>query len=155
MVNHRERYELDEKDRQILKILVNNARTPFSKIARILGLSEASVYVRIRKLEKAGILRGYTANIDLSKLGYNVRALIMLKLKPENYREALDMLKKLPNAVEIYEITGEYHVILKVIARSNEELSEFIDRLGAIPGILETQTQYVLRVIKEESSFII
>lgn len=151
MSYHKERFELDEKDRKILRILVSNSRTPFSKIARELGLSEASIYVRIRKLEKIGVLKGYTASIDLTKLGYSTRALIMLKLSPERYREAISRIKVFPNTIDVYEITGEFHVIIKVVARSNEELSQLIDNLGSIPGVIETRTLYILRTIKEES----
>ncbi|RLG88702.1 MAG: AsnC family transcriptional regulator [Thermoprotei archaeon] len=151
MSYHRERFELDEKDRKILRILVTNARTPFSRIARELGLSEASIYVRIRRLEKIGVLRGYTASIDLAKLGYTIRALIMLKLSPDRYREAISQIKVFSNTIDVYEITGEFHIVMKVVARSNEELSQLIDKLGSIPGVLETRTLYVLRTIKEES----
>jgi len=151
MSYHKERFELDEKDRKILRILVSNSRTPFSKIARELGLSEASIYVRIRKLEKMGILKGYTASIDLTKLGYSTRALIMLKLSPEKYREAISRIKVFSNTIDVYEITGEFHVVMKVVARSNEELSQLIDKLGSIPGVIETRTLYILRTIKEES----
>ena len=75
----------------------------------------------------------------------------MLKLSPEKYREAISRIKVFSNTIDVYEITGEFHVVMKVVARSNEELSQLIDKLGSIPGVIETRTLYILRTIKEES----
>lgn len=64
--------ELDEKDRRIIEVLKNNARTSYTEIAKILGLSDVAVLKRIRRLEQLGIIKRYTIVLDYKKLGYNI-----------------------------------------------------------------------------------
>ena len=142
--------DLDETDKAILRILLIDARTPYSRIARMLGLSEATVYLRVKKLKEKGVLRGFYADIDAFKIGFNVLAFVLIKADPKCYKEVLERLREIKNIVELYEVTGEYMGLAKIRTRTQEELVKTIDEIGEVEGVTATYTMYVLKVLKEE-----
>ncbi len=142
--------DLDETDKAILRILLIDARTPYSKIARMLGLSEATVYLRVKRLKEKGILRGFYADVDAFKVGFNVLAFVLIKADPRRYKEVLEKLREIRSIVELYEVTGEYMGLAKIRTRSQEELVKVIDEIGGVEGVTGTYTMYVLKVLKEE-----
>jgi len=137
---------------RILYILVRDARTPFRQIAKELGIGESTVYVRIRKLLDMGILKGFTAIVDLDKLGYGVMAFIEVKVKPQVLGGITGRITGVKGVVEVYEVSGEYPLIAKVVASSNAELSRIIDDIGRIEGVDSLNVRYVLRKISYEAS---
>ena len=143
---------LDSTDMRILYILVRDARTPFRQIAKELGIGESTVYVRIRKLLDMGILKGFTAIVDLDKLGYGVMAFIEVKVKPQVLGGITGRITGVKGVVEVYEVSGEYPLIAKVVASSNAELSRIIDDIGRIEGVDSLNVRYVLRKISYEAS---
>ncbi len=142
--------DLDETDKAILRILLIDARTPYSKIARMLGLSEATVYLRVKRLKEKGVLRGFYADVDAFKVGFNVLAFVLIKADPRRYREVLEKLREIRSIVELYEVTGEYMGLAKIRTRTQEELVKVIDEIGGVEGVTGTYTMYVLKVLKEE-----
>lgn len=141
---------LDEVDRKILDALQHNARMPLKRIASMLGVSEGTVHVRLRKLLAGGVIRGFHAVLDEEKIGYRVKAIVALKADPSLYTHILEALKEIEGITEIYDVTGEYYAILKVKARSREDLTRIIDRIGSIRGVQSTSTMIVLRTVKED-----
>ncbi len=141
---------MDEKDKAILRILQKDARTPFARIARILGVSEATIYLRVKRLIKAGILRGYHADVDPAKAGLATQAFVFVKVSPRRSRDAAEKVRGIPGIYEVYNVTGEYQLIAKVLARDREELARIVDRIGGIDGVSDINVVYVLRVVKEE-----
>jgi len=137
---------------RILYILVRDARTPFRQIAKELGIGESTVYVRIRKLLDMGILKGFTAIVDLDKLGYGVMAFIEVKVKPQVLGGITGRITGVKGVVEVYEVSGEYPLIAKVVASNNAELSRIIDDIGRIEGVDSLNVRYVLRKISYEAS---
>jgi len=139
---------IDEIDRKILDILRRNAKTSLREISRELNLPITTVYYRLKRLEKEGIIESYTIKINYEKLGYKVRAFILIKYDPTSGISQKDLLKKLKsfeNVEEAYIITGEYDILLKVISKDIEELSTFIlDVLRNVKGVKETVTMIVL-----------
>lgn len=142
--------KLDHIDRKILEILQDNAKTPYSQIASQLGISEATVHLRIRKLVNAGVIKRFQAIVDPEKVGKKVTAIIAVVAIPQKYSQVLKQLEKMPEVCEIYDVTGEYSTVLKVRVKSREELARIIDEIGSIDGVESTKTMYVLRVIKED-----
>lgn len=141
---------MDEKDKAILRILQKDARTPFARIARILGVSEATIYLRVKRLIKAGILRGYYADVDPAKAGLATQAFVFAKVSPRRSRDAAEKVRAIPGIYEVYSVTGEYQLLAKVLARDREELARIVDRIGGIEGVSDINVVYVLRVVKEE-----
>lgn len=143
--------KLDEIDIKILRLLQEDARTPLSKVAREVGVSEATVHMRIRKLKELGILKGFQALIDASSVGKGLTAITLIKADPVKYADLLERLKSIPDIYEVYDVTGEYDAVVKLRSRSREELASLIDNIGKIPGVQSTLTMIVLKTIKEET----
>ena len=142
--------KLDHIDRKILELLQENAKMPYSQIAGQIGVSEATVHLRIKKLVNAGVIKRFQAIVDPEKVGRKVTAIIAVVATPQKYAQVLQELEKIEDIYEIYDVTGEYSTILKVRVRSKEELAQLIDRVGSIDGVESTKTMYVLRVVKED-----
>ena len=142
--------ELDDVDRQILNLLQDNARRSFKEIAEEAKVSEATVFVRVKKLMKNSVIKSYKAIVDPKQVGKGTLAFVMLKANPNVYTKVLPTLVNMDEIYEIYDVTGAYYAILKIRTSSTEELATIIDKIGMIEGITGTETTVVLRSIKEE-----
>ncbi|MCC6002948.1 MAG: Lrp/AsnC family transcriptional regulator [Thermofilum sp.] len=141
---------LDHIDRRILEILQDNAKTPYAQIASQLGISEATVHLRIKKLGSLGVIKRFQAIVDPEKVGRKVTAIIGVIATPQKYSQVLKELEKMPEVTEIFDVAGEYSTLLKVRVKSKEDLARLLDEIGRIDGVESTKTMYVLRVIKED-----
>ena len=142
--------ELDDVDRQILNLLQDDARRSFKEIAEEAKVSEATVFVRVKKLMKNSVIKSYKAIVDPKQVGKGTLAFVMLKANPNVYTKVLPTLVDMDEIYEIYDVTGAYYAILKIRTSSTEELATIIDKIGMIEGITGTETTVVLRSIKEE-----
>jgi len=140
---------VDEIDKKILSKLQENARVPFSKIAKEIGVSEATVFLRVKRLMKMGVIKGFRTIVSSQLLGKALTAFILVKADPREYPHVLDVIKQMDAVVEAYDVTGPYYAILKVIAEDKESLARVIDTIGSIEGVASTETAVVLREIKE------
>ena len=143
---------MDDTDRKILRALQKDARASFKKIGEDVGVSEATVFVRVRKLRENGVLRGFKAVVDPRAVGKGLTAIMLVRANPKSLTGALDALKRLDDIYEIYDVTGQYYSILKVRTENTDSLGRIIDEIGTIEGIVGTETIVVLRTVKEESS---
>lgn len=142
--------ELDRTDREILTQLQRNARKSFKKIGEEIGVSEATVFVRVKKLREKGVLKGFRAVVDPVAVGKTLTAIVLVRAHPQAFSGMLDALKKLDDVYEIYDVTGEYYSILKIRTSGTDELSKIMDGIGTIEGITGTESIIVLRTVKEE-----
>jgi len=142
--------ELDETDRRILRELQRDGRISFKKIGDDIGVSEATVFVRVRKLQERGVLKGFRAVVNPRAVGKTLTAMVLVRAHPKTFPGMLNALKKFDDVYEIYDVTGEYYSILKIRTSGTDELSKIIDQIGAIEGIAGTETIIVLRTVKEE-----
>ena len=133
--------KLDKLDRQILKLISDDARIPFLEVARACGVSGAAIHQRIQKLSSIGILKGSQFIIDPEKIGYETCAYIGLNLKnPESFDSVVDELKKIPEVVECHYTTGNYDMFIKLYAVNNHDLLTIIhDKLQPL-GLSSSQT---------------
>jgi len=145
-------YQLDETDKKILRVLQEDAKIPYSRLARMLNVSEATIHLRIKKLKQLGILRGFHADIDPAKIGRGTLAFILIKAQPKLYDQVLNKLSKIKDIYELYDVTGEFYALAKVRVGNREELAKLLDEIGRIDGVESTYTMYVLRVIKEKKT---
>ncbi|MEM2214180.1 MAG: Lrp/AsnC family transcriptional regulator [Candidatus Nezhaarchaeales archaeon] len=145
---------IDEIDLKILRMLQENARTPFSKIASSVGVSEATVHLRVQKLKKLGVIKSFRAIVDPVKVGKGLTAIVLVRADPVKYKEALKKVASMEDVYEVYDVTGEYYAVLKIRASDRDSLAKIIDKIGEIEGITSTQTMVVLRTIKEEDKII-
>lgn len=133
---------------ELVKVLMENARIPFMEIARRLGVSEAAVRKRILKLEKEGVIKRYTVEVDPRKLGYQVDAFIGLDTKPEYYIRVLRKLRGMGKTVNLYSSSGDHMILLRCWLRDSEELAEFVKKLEAMEGVVKVCPAIILEKIK-------
>ncbi len=139
------RMELDETDRAILRILQEDARTPFSEVARRIDMSSATVHDRVNRMEEAGVIEGYHASIDPKTVGYGVSAFVGLRVEQGREEDALERLREIDGVCEIHLTTGEWDVILKVVAADTDSLRALMfEEVAEMEGFSRSQTMIIL-----------
>src|ERR1043166_2076186 len=141
---------IDDKDRAILKILQQNARTSNAEIARQLGMAPSAILERIRRLEASGVIQGYEARIDPEALGYHLTAFIFVGSNDVTGElKTAERLAEVPEVQEVHHIAGEDCFLLKVRAPDARSLGRMLrERISAI-GPLRTRTTIVLETVRE------
>ena len=144
---------LDKIDKKILIILQRNAKITNSKLSKEIGLSPAPTLERVRKLESNGIISGYHAKLDKSKLGLGVSTFVMVSLKVHNKKNLLsflDKIKDLDNIVECHHITGSADFILKVVAENIESYQDLmLEKINEIDVADSFQSLVILSTFKD------
>jgi len=132
---------LDNLDKQILRLIAEDARIPFLEVARACNVSGAAIHQRIQKLTNLGILKGSQFVIDPEKIGYETCAYIGLNLRnPENFDKVVDELKAIPEVVECHYTTGDFDMFIKIYAFNNHHLLNIIhDKLQPL-GLSRSET---------------
>ena len=143
--------KIDSIDKEILRMLQDDARISFKKIANKIGVSEATIFVRVKKLQKNRVIKRFTAIVSPDLLGKNLTAFVLVNTEPRNLEHALDTLSKMDDVYEVYDVTGTYYVIAKIRTENRKTLAEIIDRIGMIDGVTRTETAIVLKCVKEET----
>jgi Lrp/AsnC family transcriptional regulator for asnA, asnC and gidA len=144
---------LDALDLEILKALQENSKQTYSAVGRQLGLAHSTVYDRIRKMEKNGVIKKWTVDIDLEKIGINyITARMTVYTDP---KESDNVAQKLSEATEVLEVSislsDEMLIIAKVLARDRNELHSFIaKKVAPLQGVLRIRTSIVTKKYKEE-----
>ncbi|GIR73068.1 MAG: AsnC family transcriptional regulator [Flammeovirgaceae bacterium] len=134
-------YQIDNIDLKILNVLSKNAKMPYTEVAKKVFVSGGTVHVRMRKLEKMGVVRGTKLDIDYDKLGYNISSYMGIYLeKSFLYKETVKSLKKIPEIVEIHAITGQYTIFIKIICKDTSHFRNFLDTVHKVKGITRTET---------------
>ncbi len=134
--------QLDQLDRDILNVLLNNARTAYAELAKQFNVSAGTVHVRVEKMRQAGIILGTRIDVDPRKLGFDVCCFIGIILKSaRDYPAALRKLEALDEVVEAWYTTGHYSIFIKVMCRSIDALQQvLINKIQTIDEIQSTET---------------
>jgi Lrp/AsnC family transcriptional regulator for asnA, asnC and gidA len=137
--------KLDEVDHQILDILIDNTRTPFTDIAKKLLVSAGTVHVRVKKMEEAGIIQGSSLTLDYVKLGYSFIAYVGIFLeKTHQTKFVLERLAQIPNVTVAHITTGKFNIFCKIRARDTTHAKNIIFKIDDIDGISRTETMISL-----------
>lgn len=139
---------LDEKDKKIINILLENARLPFTDIAKKLGITDVAVKKRLKKLEKNGVIKKYTVVIDPSKLGYHNVALVGVDTEPDKILEVAEKLSEKEYSRSIYLTTGDHMIMVEIWAKNNADLMKIIKEIGSLPGVKKVCPAIILDRIK-------
>jgi Lrp/AsnC family transcriptional regulator for asnA, asnC and gidA len=140
--------DLDDTDRAILRALQEDARTPFSEIARRIDMSSATVHDRVSRLKEAGVIEGYHAKVNAQKVGYSTSAFVGLRI--EQSREDavegfVDHLRDVDGVQEVHLTTGDWDVLIRVYAEDTEGLRELLfDHVAGVEGFGRSHTMVVL-----------
>ena len=137
--------KLDNLDHQILDILIDNTRTPFTDIAKRLLISAGTVHVRVKKMEVAELIKGSSLTLDYNKMGYSFIAYVGIYLeKTHQTKYVLERLKEIPYVTVAHITTGKFNIYCKVRAKTTEHAKEIIFKIDDIDGILRTETMISL-----------
>lgn len=137
--------ELDQLDLQLLEALQRNARSTFADLGTLVGLKAPAVHERVKRLETRGFLRGYTAQVDGRRLGFELTAFVSVITAPERtYDDFTAQLALLPEVLEMHSVAGDETFMLKVTTRSTGHLDDLLSRIKRIAGIARTRTTIVL-----------
>ncbi len=141
---------LDELDRRIIQTLNENARRSFREIAKEVGASVTAVINKVKKLEEAGAIRGYIPVLNPASFGYNLMAIIALRISKGKLIETQQLIARDPQVVGVYDITGEWDSLVIGYFRNADDLNRFIKRILALRYVDRTVTHLVLNVVKDE-----
>ena len=142
---------LDEKDLKIIEILKKDSRTPYTEIARILSLSEATIRKRIKNLEDKKVITGYSIKIDKSKLGYNTIAYVGLDVEPSMFLDAAKKMTEIDEVKYVAAATGDHMIMTEIVTRNGKELMKIIsEKIGRIKGVHRICPAIILEVLKDE-----
>lgn len=143
--------ELDRTDREILRILMADARTPFSEIARQIDMSSATVHDRVNRMEEAGVIEGYHASLDPKAIGLGISALVGLRVEQGRERDTLERLASIKGVQEVHLTTGQWDVMIRVYAEDTERLRELMfDTIAQMEGFARSQTMVILGTHHED-----
>ena len=141
---------LDERDLEIVAALQEDARATYADVGQRVGLSASSVHDRVRKLEQAGVIRGYRAIVDPDALGLLITALVAATpLDPQQPDDLPDRLADFPEVEDCLSVAGEANYILKVRTRTTADLEDLIRRLREKAGVA-TRTTIALSIPFED-----
>ena len=143
--------ELDDLDYKILNVLMSNARKSIREIAKEVGVAPATVHNRIRRLIEKGIIRGFYPALDTYRLGYQITAIIMLSVDGSYLTKLEEELKEIKNITAIYDITGDYDILIIAKFKDMESLDIFVKELINRKGIKKSVTHIAFKVVKEDS----
>ena len=143
-------FKMDELDRKILQAYLTDSRTSYRELAHKLGVSTTTVQSRTSKLEKSGIIRGYTAILDHEKIGFQLTAITEVTVAKGKLLELEREVAKLPQVMAVYDVTGMTDAMVIAKFKSREDLSKFTKTLLAMPFIERTNTHIVLTTVKED-----
>jgi Lrp/AsnC family transcriptional regulator, leucine-responsive regulatory protein len=144
---------LKKKDREILKILQNNARLSVRNIAQQINMPPTTIHSRIKKMEREGIIKGYTVILDEKKLGILAKAFIFVSLsskyKKANLNFIASKIAKYPQVQEVCVISGDWDLIIKLKSNNTDDIGNFALNLRKINGVEKTFTSIVFDTYKE------
>ena len=135
-------YDIDNVDLKILSLLTEDAKMPYTEVAKKVFVSGGTVHVRMRKLEEMGIVQGTTLKMDYSKMGYDITAFLGIYLEKSSlYDSVIKKLYNIPEIVKVHYTTGNYNIFVKLHCRDTNHLKDVLhDKIQKVEGIERTET---------------
>jgi len=143
-------HKFDKLDVKLLNELQENARISVSDLSRKLKIPHTTLYLRIKALERRGVIKDYRAQLDYEKVGKPLMAITEVAVEPAySTKELIDRMLKIKNLVWMYSVTGDADLILFTIGVDMHEVNETIMEIRHTKGVLKTSTITVLDALKE------
>ena len=143
--------KLDDIDRGILNILVENSRLSLRQIARKINVSVATVMHHLKKVDNMGIIKKYTTKLDYEKIGYDVEVMIEIRISKGKLFEVEKKIASNPNVFAVYDTTGSFDAIVLARFPTRRQMDTFLKKLQTYEFVERTETKIILNTIKEES----
>tara|TARA_B110000259_G_scaffold159410_1_gene182404 strand:+ start:120 stop:605 length:486 start_codon:yes stop_codon:yes gene_type:complete len=139
------KFKLDEIDHQILDMLIENTRVPFTDIAKKLLISAGTVHVRVKKMEDAGLIKGSSLILDYNKLGYSFIAYVGIYLENTSQVQfVVERINEIPNVTVAHITTGKFNIYAKIRAKDTSDAKDIIFKLDGIEGVHRTESMISL-----------
>lgn len=137
--------KLDETDHQIIEMLIDNTRVPFTDIAKKLDVSAGTIHVRVKKMEDAGYIQGSSLMLDYSKIGYGFIAYVGIYLQSTSQTKfVLSRIREIPYITDAHVTTGKFNVFCKIRAKDTNHAKDVIFMIDDIDGVYRTETMISL-----------
>jgi Lrp/AsnC family transcriptional regulator for asnA, asnC and gidA len=140
---------VDDLDQKILRMLLKDASANYETIAKQVDTSVGTVHNRIKRLKEEGVISRIIPEVDSKKIGYDICAMIDIRIKGGHLEELQKKYAKYKNVCSIYDITGEYDTTFVTKFKSTDELNSFVKELAGQKWVMRTNTKLILNVIKE------
>ncbi len=148
--------EFDRLDLAILKVLLADSRQTLQEVGAQVGLSTTSCWNRIKRMEAAGAIQGYTVKLDLARLGYRDTVIVQVNLEShsdETLYEFGRVLETIPEVLEAYLISGDYDYFVRIAVQDTRDYERLLrEKLYKIPGIRHSKSSFVLRTLKKSDT---
>ena len=131
---------MDDLDQKILGALAANSSTSTSQLARRFKVARSTVQARIERLERSGIIAGYTIKLGQALALRRIRATVLLQAESRATPQVLTRLKAMPEVEKVHTTTGRIDLIVQISVETTQGLDETLDRIGAIPGVTDTES---------------
>ncbi len=131
---------MDETDEKLLGLLTQNARTPVATLAASLGLARSTVQSRLDRLEREGVIAGFTLRLGEAARGERIRATALLQIEPMTLPAVLSRLKALPEVRAAYTASGRFDLIVRLSAPATHALDLALDAIGNVPGVKSSES---------------
>lgn len=135
---------IDELDAKLIRAFSETPRAGVMELARQLGVARGTVQARLDKLQRRGVVTGFSPDLDLRALGYDVLAFVTLEIAQGRLDDVIDHLANIPEVLEAHATTGPGDLHCRVVARTNEHLQTVINKMLGVTGIMRTTTQIAL-----------
>jgi Lrp/AsnC family leucine-responsive transcriptional regulator len=146
---------LDQTDRIVLALLKEDAKRKYSELGEVVHLSPPAVHERVKKLERAGVIRRYTIEIDARALGLTLSAFVRIHVSHIPCEEMARALQILPEVVECFSSAGEESMIIKVQTGSPSQLEVLLNRIRQMPGVERVLTSIILTTHFQRENIVI
>jgi DNA-binding Lrp family transcriptional regulator len=134
-------------------LLKKDSSTPFVDVAKRIGVSDATVHQRVRRMIEAGIINKFTISVDNNLLGYDHMAFMGINISPGSADQIISDLLKIEEVLEMHEMHGKFDLLLKIRAKNLIQMREIVEnKICKIPHILESELMTVLKTEKEEQT---
>jgi DNA-binding Lrp family transcriptional regulator len=136
--------DLTDTDRELLRALRANPRATITELARDLRAARGTMYARLERLERSGVITGWGPDIDPRAAGFGVLGFVTLEIDQAAHADAMEHLRAVPELLQIHTITGAGDLLCVAIATSNDHMHEALQRITAHPAVHRSQTQLAL-----------
>jgi len=143
---------LDDIDKKIIKVLENDARTSLRKISELVDVSLGTVSNRVKRMEKNGVIRGYSVILDPDKIGWELNVVIGLRIQKGRLIEIQERIAKDSRVHGVYDVTGDFDSMVIARAKNRKDLDDLSKNVLSIDGVERSITHLVLNTVKEKTA---
>ncbi len=141
--------KIDNTDKKILNVLIDDAKLSYRKIAKKTGVSVATVMNRINRLKKEGIITKYTIGVKYSKIGYDMQVIIDVRISEGRLKDAEEKIALHPNVFAVYDNTGQFDATVIAKFKNRSSLDSFLKKIQSYDFVERIETKLLLSTVKE------